>query len=190
MMGRPIILLAALTLSACVGETNEGLGTGGSSPSATGGAAGGSSLGGSATGGVAAGAATGGQPASGGRAGEGGHAGDSGQAGEGGQATASAEDVSALRSKLRELVAYAGCLSDADCAALAIGAKPCGGPWEYWAYSKVSSDEATLFEVAGDLKRVERAYNEAKGIGSDCAFVEEPNVVCEATACVLADTYE
>lgn len=62
------------------------------------------------------------------------------------------------------------------CKALAIGAKPCGGPWKYLPYSARESDENKLKKLAERHYEANKKYNELTGLMSDCLFVEEPPV--------------
>ncbi|NBC04657.1 MAG: hypothetical protein GVY20_13245 [Bacteroidetes bacterium] len=70
-----------------------------------------------------------------------------------------------------------------SCSVLAIGAKPCGGPWGYLVYSKEKSD-------TDKLKRLVKRYNELDeirmkedGYGSTCDYATEPTLSLENGRC-------
>ena len=70
-----------------------------------------------------------------------------------------------------------------SCSVLAIGAKPCGGPWGYLVYSKEKSD-------TDKLKRLVKRYNELdeirmkeEGYGSTCDYATEPTLSLENGSC-------
>jgi len=95
--------------------------------------------------------------------------------------------IDALEKTLRDSASIDSCESAKDCGALAIGSKPCGGPWEYLIYSKLGSDEASLVAQADALAKAEDEYNLTSGAGSDCAFAEEPAVECSSNQCLATD---
>jgi hypothetical protein len=90
-----------------------------------------------------------------------------------GNQTADAAALDSARRVIRGLAAPGACANGA-CASLAVGAKPCGGPWEYVAYCPTSPDAERLRAMAAELARVERAYNERYGIFSTCEAVGYP----------------
>jgi hypothetical protein len=87
-----------------------------------------------------------------------------------------AADRAALDSAYRAVRALAapGPCADGNCTALPLGAKPCGGPWEYVSYCPTSSDAERLRGMAAELARVERAYNERYGVASTCDVAVAP----------------
>ena len=72
-----------------------------------------------------------------------------------------------------------------QCRVLAVGAKPCGGPREFRAYSAVGTNVPRLEALAAEYAAVDRARNERLGLGSDCAVEEPPPVGLEGGRCVL-----
>ena len=102
---------------------------------------------------------------------------------------ACAEDA-ATEARVRELEQQARALAKTDgcdrldqCAAAPMGAKPCGGPWTYLVYCKATTDEAALFRVLDELRRVEEEYNQVAGSVSDCQMVGPPEVRLDGRTC-------
>ncbi|WP_394974833.1 hypothetical protein [uncultured Croceitalea sp.] len=87
-----------------------------------------------------------------------------------------------LENQLREIKAIAeseACLDINDWRLIGIGAKPCGGPSSYIAYSININTEAFLSLVESYNSNV-RDYNEREGLISDCAIVSPPSSIrCE-----------
>lgn len=100
------------------------------------------------------------------------------------QPAAAAQDGDTL-SRIRALVGVPSCSVDAQCKTLALGARPCGGPEDYLAYSSTRTPEAELRALA-DVYRAERhAANSRSGMMSNCRVRLEPGAVCRAGACTL-----
>ena len=88
--------------------------------------------------------------------------------------------------QIRALIGNAACSDASQCRTLPIGARPCGGPEGYLAYSTSSSPEAELLALA-EQHRQERAKVHAdSGILSNCRFYPDPGAVCVAGTCQLA----
>jgi len=87
----------------------------------------------------------------------------------------------ALRSRIQALVGTAACSTDADCRTSAIGAKACGGPEAYIAWSAPITDEAALGSALAEYTAAQRAANLREGRVSNCEFVTDPGAVCVAS---------
>jgi len=102
-------------------------------------------------------------------------------------APAASEPESArLGRELRELIGPAACSSDAQCRSLPVGAKACGGPAGYLAWSTQRTDAARLQALATKQADAQRRENEASGLRSNCAMVADPGAACVAGHCRLA----
>ncbi|PTT91598.1 hypothetical protein DBR42_03525, partial [Pelomonas sp. HMWF004] len=77
----------------------------------------------------------------------------------------------------------ASCSSDAQCRTLPVGAKACGGPAGYWAWSVVGTDEARLRELGQRQAEAQKREIEASGLRSNCRMVTDPGVACVAGRC-------
>lgn len=96
-------------------------------------------------------------------------------------AAASAE----LLRQIQAEVGDAACNSDAQCRTLAIGAKPCGGPESYLAWSTQRSRADKLERLAADYRQQREAENQRDGRLSNCLFVTDPGAQCKASRCQL-----
>ena len=83
---------------------------------------------------------------------------------------------------LRAAIGTAHCIADGECRLVSVGAKPCGGPRRYSAFSTTASDTAGVRRWADRLRALERKSNEAEGRVSDCAMVIPPVARCEEGA--------
>ena len=87
-------------------------------------------------------------------------------------------DGAATLARIERLIGNAACRADSDCATLAIGAKPCGGPERYLVWSRAATDGRELAELASAFSQARRTAHERSGMLSDCAMVPEPAVRC------------
>jgi len=79
--------------------------------------------------------------------------------------------------KITALIGDAACDNDSQCKTIAIGAKACGGPEYYLAWSTKRTDAAALREAAkGDLAPPRKGVN--RGGQSNCVFVVDPGAYC------------
>jgi len=102
------------------------------------------------------------------------------------QTPAAPEPESArLAREMRELIGPAACSSDAQCRSLPVGAKACGGPAGYLAWSTQGTDAARLQALATKQADAQRRENEASGLRSNCAMLADPGAACVAGHCRL-----
>ncbi|HEY8876461.1 MAG TPA: hypothetical protein VIN03_02785 [Roseateles sp.] len=100
--------------------------------------------------------------------------------------SAAAEAESArLARELRTLIGPASCTADSQCRTVAVGAKACGGPSGYWAWSTDSTDAARLAELARRQSDAQRLELQAEGRISNCAVAVDPGAACIASRCQL-----
>lgn len=86
---------------------------------------------------------------------------------------------------LRALVGDAACSDSAQCRTLPLGARACGGPEAYLAYSTAKGSKAQLRSLAERYQAERRAANKASGMISTCQFMPDPGAVCQAGRCQL-----
>ena len=79
-----------------------------------------------------------------------------------------------------------GCASSGDCAVMPVGAKPCGGPWEYVVYCRLTTDTTRLRTVLAELERRQREYNAKNQVGSTCDMILAPAVTVRGGRCALS----
>ena len=82
----------------------------------------------------------------------------------------------ALYQEIETLANQYLCANAAEWKFTAIGAKGCGGPTNYIAYSSKIDESAFLKKVATYTAQ-QKAYNEKWNIASDCMFVTAPKSV-------------
>jgi hypothetical protein len=101
-------------------------------------------------------------------------------------ASAPAEPESArLGRELRTLIGPATCSTDAQCRTVPVGAKACGGPAGYWAWSAQGTDGEALKALAARQSQAHRHEVEASGLRSNCAMAIDPGAACMAGRCQL-----
>lgn len=100
-------------------------------------------------------------------------------------ASASAPDSQRLADDLRALVGAAACNADADCRAVAVGAKACGGPTGYLAWSTTQTDAQQLADLVRRQAEAARRENAARRQMSTCSFEANPGATCVQGHCQL-----
>lgn len=85
---------------------------------------------------------------------------------------------------IAQVVGRPACATTPQCAAIPVGAKPCGGPWRYVVYSTVNVNETELRRRADDLFAFEMEYNRRNGIASDCSLARAATPACVEGVCV------
>ena len=101
-----------------------------------------------------------------------------------------------MRAEIDEMVAQGACdglekpcgaptCEDAeeDCRYIGIGAKPCGGPWEFLVYSARTVDEETLRKKVEAHNKHEDRMNRTYGYASDCSLPNPPEIGCVEGRC-------
>lgn len=83
-----------------------------------------------------------------------------------------------LRQDIERLIGDAACQNDSQCRVLPLGAKACGGPEAYVAWSTARTDARQLEALAARYKEARVARNQRLGLVSDCSVVPEPPVRC------------
>ena len=109
-----------------------------------------------------------------------------GAAGLAGTACAApAPDSKALYAAVLAEVGTATCTTDADCSAVAVGHKACGGPTGYLAWSVKVSDPARLTQKVAAHAAAEASAAATSGMASNCMMLANPGAECKAQRCVL-----
>lgn len=103
------------------------------------------------------------------------------------RSTAAADGVSSdqLLARIQAEVGDAACDSQLQCRTIAIGAKPCGGPDSYLAWSSKRTDEQRLNSLVGQHAAVRKQENLRSGLMSNCAIETNPGATCQAARCTL-----
>ncbi|WP_027138195.1 hypothetical protein [Gaetbulibacter saemankumensis] len=89
-----------------------------------------------------------------------------------------------LKSEIETLSSQSVCNDNYMCKYMALGSKPCGGPWSYLIYS-TSIDTQKLENLVSQYNKKEQEYNENYKVSSDCAMVLPPSQIdCENNRCI------
>ena len=88
-----------------------------------------------------------------------------------------------LQTSIDSLIADKSCNGVGDCATMAFGSKPCGGPWSYLIYAPSTVDETILQQMVGEYNQLQAEINALTKAVSDCALVGEPDLGCEDNQC-------
>jgi hypothetical protein len=81
---------------------------------------------------------------------------------------------------LEQLIGQARCDNPSQCRTIGVGAKACGGPAAYRAWSTRDTDEAALRAWVEQDARAQREALARAGRRSDCALTPDPGAVCKA----------
>ena len=88
-----------------------------------------------------------------------------------------------LKVEIKNLANESKCSEEFICYSVGIGAKPCGGFWEYIVYSS-SIDVVTLMTKIETMNELEKQYNEKYTVQSDCYLAAAPkSLTCEDGKC-------
>lgn len=101
-------------------------------------------------------------------------------------ATERAADAAALEAEVRRLIGDARCSAEEQCRTLAFGAKACGGPQAYLAWSTLVTDEAALLQAAQRHAERRREDLRKSRLMSDCAVVVDPGASCAPSTAASA----
>lgn len=91
----------------------------------------------------------------------------------------------ALLASIEAEIGEAPCTADAQCHTLPIGARACGGPERWMAWSAAASRGERLTALSDKLSQLAQARNERIGLMSTCVVVPDPGAVCRAGRCVV-----
>lgn len=92
-----------------------------------------------------------------------------------------------LKNEIDALAAKGSCKTVKDCGTLEFGLKPCGGPWSFIAYAKNNPQMSNLKGKLSTYAAVDKRYNEAAELMSDCSMMDPPAVECTKRVCKLKE---
>lgn len=101
------------------------------------------------------------------------------------EARAPASTSQGLLKQIEAEIGDAACSSDQQCRTLALGAKACGGPDRYIAWSTARSKADKLAALGERYKAERMAENMRSGALSNCMFEVDPGAQCKAQRCQL-----
>ncbi len=104
-----------------------------------------------------------------------------------GQPTPAAGDASAERmlAQIQAELGDAACDGPQQCHSIAVGAKPCGGPDGYLAWSSKRTDEKKLRSLIEQHALARKHENLRNNMASTCVFETNPGATCQAARCSL-----
>ena len=94
-------------------------------------------------------------------------------------------ELQELDVQIREATGEARAETASQCRVIGVGAKPCGGPWRYHAYSTAHGDPARVEDLVARYNALETRKNERFGLASTCLMTAAPAVALEGGRCVL-----
>lgn len=100
-------------------------------------------------------------------------------------ASATARAAPGLLDQIRTLAGSADCTDSSQCRTLALGARACGGPEAYLAWSSAHTDAAALQALAERYRNERKAALAKSGQLSDCRLIPDPGAQCRAGHCQL-----
>jgi len=89
-----------------------------------------------------------------------------------------------ISANVEAVVANKSCNGADDCASIAWGSKPCGGPWSYLVYAPGNVNVTQLEQLVSEYNQLQAEVNQLNGAVSDCAFVTKPELECLDDICV------
>ena len=93
------------------------------------------------------------------------------------------EDAPNLLVRIRNTIGSASCTASDECKTVGVGARACGGPEGYLAYSTSVTASAPLEALAARHAERRRAEVSASGRASTCNFLPDPGAVCDQGLC-------
>jgi hypothetical protein len=98
---------------------------------------------------------------------------------------APASPTAALWQQIQSANSNLSCDNDSQCHSIGVGAKSCGGPENYLAWSSKSDDGAKLKSLVELHSAARRADNNRDATMSTCIASSDPGATCRAGTCVL-----
>lgn len=95
------------------------------------------------------------------------------------------DDLASADAKLEStLTSASACTADAECHSVAVGAKSCGGPTGYRAYSDKTVSTASVDALAQQERDLSAAAARASHQVSTCFMLADPGARCQQNKCV------
>ena len=94
-------------------------------------------------------------------------------------------ELATVRTQLESTLTQASaCSADTECRTVATGAKACGGPTAYRAYSTAKADPKAVGDLAQREHELGMAEARASGQVSPCFMLADPGAHCQQHKCV------
>jgi hypothetical protein len=103
--------------------------------------------------------------------------------------TVATGDLASVESQLDGVLTKASaCTADAECRSVAVGAKACGGPTGYRAYSGKTVSPDSVDALAQHERELAAAQAKASHQVSPCFMLADPGARCQQNKCVTGRT--
>ena len=100
-------------------------------------------------------------------------------------AAPASDDLASVESRLdTTLTQAAACTADTECRSVAVGAKACGGPTSYRAYSGKTASPDSVEALAQHERELAAAQAKASHQVSPCFMLADPGARCQQNKCV------
>ena len=97
-------------------------------------------------------------------------------------AAAPASASAGAQARVDALIGDAGCDIQGQCRVVGIGARPCGGPESWLAWSTKATNPQALQDAVQAQVQARKDDNQRSGLASDCMVRPEPTAVCRPRA--------
>ena len=95
---------------------------------------------------------------------------------------APAQSAAALMEPIKALIGDAECDHPTQCQVVGVGAKACGGPSGFLAWSVKNTDQPALLAAVQAQAAAEKEENKTNGRASDCMLNPAPGATCRPRA--------
>ena len=95
----------------------------------------------------------------------------------------SEQKAESLYLAINQLIENKACASNDDCALLAVGSRPCGGPETYRVYSKSQTNSKELKSLTKQYNQLMKNINETEGRVGICVVAPQPKFSCANNVC-------
>ena len=95
---------------------------------------------------------------------------------------AAAPASASAQARVDALIGDAGCDIQGQCHVVGIGARPCGGPESWLAWSTKATNPQALQDAVQAQVQARKDENQRSGLASDCMVRPEPTAVCRPRA--------
>jgi len=96
------------------------------------------------------------------------------------------EALETLHQQIVVLIGEPRCENIVHCRLLALGARPCGGPAEYLAYSSIVGKRDVLEAKAYEYSFLQEEVNRNRQAAGACVKLREPKLACTNGRCTLS----
>src|SRR5262245_43676008 len=105
-------------------------------------------------------------------------------------ASSQQRNVDAALDQIAKAIGSAQCTNDSQCRVAGIGARSCGGPESFRAWSTQTTDASRLEPLLHRYAQERRAWNDKVGLMSTCEVIQAPGARCSGESggigrCVL-----